>query len=132
TIPDAKERALKILEFSSMPGTSRHHWGTDIDFNSFENSYFAQGKGLKEYQWLDQNAARFGFCQTYSEKGESRPTGYNLEKWHWSYLPVAQALTKFAAQHLKDEDIQGFAGAETAPSIGVVERYILGINPACK
>ncbi|MEO1715087.1 MAG: M15 family metallopeptidase, partial [Bacteroidota bacterium] len=44
TIPDPKARALKILEFSSMPGTSRHHWGTDIDFNSFENSYFAKGK----------------------------------------------------------------------------------------
>lgn len=132
TIPAAKPRALKILEFSSMPGTSRHHWGTDIDFNSFENSYFTKGKGLQEYQWLSQHAGSYGFCQVYTEKGENRPNGYNLEKWHWSYLPIAQELTKFAAQHLKDQDIQGFAGAEAAPSIGVVERYILGIDPSCQ
>jgi len=40
TIADARLRALKILEYSSMPGTSRHHWGTDIDLNAFENSWF--------------------------------------------------------------------------------------------
>ena len=45
-------RAKKILEYSSMPSTSRHHWGTDIDLNSLNNSYFNTGKGLKTYQWL--------------------------------------------------------------------------------
>ncbi len=34
TIADPSTRALKILEYSSMPGTSRHHWGTDIDLNN--------------------------------------------------------------------------------------------------
>ncbi|MEL6846748.1 MAG: D-alanyl-D-alanine carboxypeptidase family protein, partial [Bacteroidota bacterium] len=37
TTPDPVERARKILATSSMPGTSRHHWGTDIDINAFEN-----------------------------------------------------------------------------------------------
>ena len=41
----------KILLYSSMPSTSRHHWGTDIDINSLEPSYFASGKGFKEYNW---------------------------------------------------------------------------------
>lgn len=45
-------RAKKILEYSSMPSTSRHHWGTDIDLNSLNNSYFNTGKGLKTYLWL--------------------------------------------------------------------------------
>ena len=29
-----------ILQYSSAPSTSRHHWGTDIDINSFENEFF--------------------------------------------------------------------------------------------
>ncbi|MEM6771314.1 MAG: D-alanyl-D-alanine carboxypeptidase family protein, partial [Bacteroidota bacterium] len=29
--PDPADRARAILRYSSMPGTSRHHWGTDID-----------------------------------------------------------------------------------------------------
>jgi len=60
--------------------------------------------------------------------GES---GYEEEKWHWSYLPLARKLTALAKAELKDEDISGFLGAETAPEIKVVERYVLGINPAC-
>ena len=35
TIKNPTKRARKILEYSSMPGSSRHHWGTDIDLNSF-------------------------------------------------------------------------------------------------
>lgn len=34
--PNAYTRAKYILRYSAMPGTSRHHWGTDIDINSIE------------------------------------------------------------------------------------------------
>jgi len=131
TIPDPKLRALKILEYSSMPSTSRHHWGTDIDINAFTNKYFAQGKGKKEYDWLIANAASFGFCQPYTAKGEERPDGYNEEKWHWSYLPIAKKLTEQYELRLSDKDINGFLGAETATDIEVVRKYVLGINRAC-
>ncbi|MBR9919865.1 MAG: M15 family metallopeptidase [Bacteroidetes bacterium] len=131
-VPDPVERALKILEYSSMPGTSRHHWGTDIDINDFENAYFESGQGLQEYQWLQANASTFGYCQVYSEKGPDRPNGYNMEKWHWSYLPVARELTAFAERQIKDTDITGFKGAEAAAKIGVIEKYVLGIAPVCK
>ena len=73
TIKDETQRAIRILEYSAMPGTSRHHWGTDIDLNAVNNSYFTKGKGLKEYEWLRANAASFGFCQPYSPKGAKRP-----------------------------------------------------------
>lgn len=132
TTPPNAERAKKILLYSSMPGTSRHHWGTDIDLNSFSNKYFESGKGLKEYEWLQANAAQYGFCQSYSPKGAERPHGYEEEKWHWSYLPIAQPLTNLAKAQLKDEMISGFQGAATATEIGVVEKYVLGINPSCK
>ncbi|MCB0585460.1 MAG: M15 family metallopeptidase [Phaeodactylibacter sp.] len=129
--PNPKERALKILEYSSMPGTSRHHWGTDMDLNAFTNKYFETGEGLKIYEWLSAHAAEYGFCQPYSPKGEARPYGYNEEKWHWSFLPIAQPLTALAKEKLKDDMITGFKGAESATEIGVVEKYVLGINPEC-
>jgi len=130
--PDPKERALKILKFSSMPSTSRHHWGTDIDLNNLTNAYFEKGEGLKVYTWLQANAADFDFCQPYTAKDAGRPFGYNEEKWHWSYLPVAQPLTYKAARELNDEMISGFMGSEVAGEIDVVEKYVLGINPECK
>lgn len=129
--PNPRERALKILEYSSMPGSSRHHWGTDMDLNALNNEHFESGQGLKTYQWLVDNAPGFGFCQPYSPKGENRPYGYNEEKWHWSYLPVARQLTQLAREKMKDEMIQGFKGAETAREIGVVEKYVLGISADC-
>jgi LAS superfamily LD-carboxypeptidase LdcB len=57
------EKASDIMKYSSMPGTSRHHWGTDIDMNSLENSYFTSGEGKKMYEWLLKNAATYGFYQ---------------------------------------------------------------------
>ncbi len=130
--PDPKERALKILKFSSMPSTSRHHWGTDIDLNNLTNEFFEKGEGLRIYTWLQENAADFGFCQPYTPKDAGRPFGYNEEKWHWSFMPVAQPLTHKAAKDLRDSMITGFEGAEVAAEIGVVEKYVLGINPKCK
>ena len=126
--PDPKQRALKILRFSSMPGSSRHHWGTDIDLNNFENSWFAEGKGLDMYKWLQANAPGYGFCQPYSE---GRPHGYFEERWHWSYMPVSTKLTLYAKENLKDSMIEGFLGSETAKEIGIVEKYVLGISEDC-
>ncbi len=131
TTPDPVRRALKILKWSSMPGTSRHHWGTDIDLNNLNNDYFEKGEGLEIYNWLVKNAPNYGFCQPYSPKGTTRPHGYNEEKWHWSYLPLAKKLTDQARIRLKEELITGFKGAETAQPIGVVEKYILGISEDC-
>src|SRR5258708_4181049 len=69
------ERARTILLYSSMPGTSRHHWGTDMDLNSLENSYFEKGEGQKVYEWLTAHAGEYGFCQPYTSKVAGR-TGY--------------------------------------------------------
>lgn len=128
--PDPVQRALKILRYSSMPGTSRHHWGTDIDLNNFTNRFFEHGEGLILYDWLQANADTYGFRQPYTAKDSLRQEGYNEEKWHWSFYPVSDILTEYASTHLKDSMIQGFLGDETAEQIHVVEKYILGINPA--
>ncbi len=131
-VPDPVERAKIILRYSAMPGTSRHHWGTDIDLNSVNNSYFETTKGKKVYQWLKEHASRFGFCQTYTAKNDQRPGGYEEEKWHWSYLLSAKKFLKQYEQKISYSDISGFPGAEAAKELNVIKEYVLGINPACK
>ncbi len=132
TIKDETERARTILRYSSMPGTSRHHWGTDMDLNSLENNYFNSAEGKKIYEWLKKNAATFGFCLPYSVKNENRPNGYEEEKWHWSYEPLSSVLLKEYSQKIKTENISGFLGAETAAKLNIIEYYVKGINPECR
>ena len=125
------QRALRILEFTAMPSASRHHWGTDIDINEVNPSYWASMRGEREYKWLVENAPKFGFCQVYSA---NRQTGYKEEKWHWSYLPIARNLTNEYQKQILDSDITltEFTGAETAITTRFIENYVLGINPECK
>jgi LAS superfamily LD-carboxypeptidase LdcB len=125
------KRAKKILEYSSMPTTSRHHWGTDIDLNSLNNSYFDNGKGKKEYEWLLKNAKDFGFYQVYTNKTKGR-TGYNLEKWHWSYLPLASRYLKYYNENITYKDISDFKGSELAEQAKMITEYVNGISSQAK
>lgn len=132
TIPDPKRRAIKILEFSSMPGTSRHHWGTDFDLNSLSNAYFNTRDGKRIHDWLTLHAPEYGFCQVYSDKREDGRTGYEEEKWHWSYLPVASWYLKQYPSDVGYERLTGFEGAEAAKDIDVIRNYVQGISSECK
>lgn len=85
------QKALSVLRYSSFPGTSRHHWGTDIDFNNLSPSYWQSGEGAKIHRWLTKNAPAYGFCQTY---GYHRSGGYAQEDWHWSHMPTANQYYK--------------------------------------
>lgn len=127
----AIDRAKKILEFSSMPTTSRHHWGTDMDLNNLNNSYFEKGQGKKEYEWLIKNGNNYGFYQVYTYKNTGR-TGYNLEKWHWSYLPLANAYLNYYNENIKYKDISGFKGAELASQLTIIKSYVNGISEKAK
>jgi D-alanyl-D-alanine carboxypeptidase len=129
TIKDLKERARLILLYSSMPSTSRHHWGTDMDLNNLNNDYFLTGEGLKIYQWLTTHAASFGFCQPYTSKERGR-TGYEEEKWHWSYLPLSGEFLESYKKQVTYKDIKGFTGAEAAKPMAVIKNYVGGV--ACK
>jgi zinc D-Ala-D-Ala carboxypeptidase len=131
-VADPVERAKAILRYSSMPSTSRHHWGTDLDLNSLENSYFDSGTGKKLYEWLQAHAAEYGFCQPYSAMGPERPKGYQEERWHWSYMPVSTKFLKAYRATAKLEDINGFLGSETATPLNVIQDYVSGIAPPCR
>lgn len=131
TIPDSLQRFQKILEYSAVPGTSRHHWGTDIDLNAATPEYFETAEGEKVYDWLTENAATYGFCQPYTAKDESRLTGYNEEKWHWSYLPLSKTFTEEYKSLVTSDDISGFDGDENVSKMDLIDDYVLGINKEC-
>lgn len=120
--------AQKILRYSSMPGTSRHHWGTDFDLNSLEPAYFNTGKGKKEYDWLREHASAFGFYQPYD--GDPNRSGYQEEKWHWSFFPLSSYYLSTYIALTKPSDIHGFKGAQTAEKINIIQKYVEGVAPA--
>jgi len=125
------KRAKKILEHSAMPSTSRHHWGTDFDLNSFTNSYFEKGRGKKEYEWLLKRANSYGFYQVYTDKTTGR-AGYNLERWHWSYMPLASKYLSYYNIHIDYSDIIGFKGSELAKELQIIPNYVNGISEKSK
>ncbi len=92
------ERMRAILAWSALPGTSRHHWGSEIDL--FDNSALAPGWRVEllpwEYatggpffpltEWLAKEAANYGFFRPYRVfQGGVQP-----EPWHYSYAPVSE------------------------------------------
>lgn len=121
------EKARKILQYSAMPGTSRHHWGTDFDLNSVEPEYFETSEGLELFEWLKSNASGFGFYQPYTPKDENRPLGYEHEPWHWSYLPLSKGYLKLYQEIIDFEDIIGFEGDFLVQSLNMIEQYVKGI-----
>lgn len=125
------DKVRDILKYSSMPGTSRHHWGTDVDFNSVDLAYFAGSEGKKLYEWLVKNAVKFGFSQTYTNKSDGR-TGYEEEKWHWSYIPVSGKLLAAYNAQITYSDIVGFSGSNSAQESQCIELYVNGIANSLK
>ncbi len=138
-VSSRKKRAKRILQFSSMPGTSRHHWGSDIDIlpslsASLTNSTFERGRGLKLYQWLRKNAIRFGFCQPYrlhplKRNGQKFASGYQEEKWHWSYKPLALVYFKQYKKHIHRLKPKDFLGSQAAGNF--YQDYVLNVHPEC-
>lgn len=128
TVKDPLERARMILQYSSMPGTSRHHWGTDFDINSLNPAYYRSGQGKKIYEWMLANAPDFGFCLVYTE---GRDGGYQWEPWHWSYRPLAAPMLRDWNRLYKEKKIQSsFAGSESA--FHLAPEYVNTIGAACK
>jgi len=120
-----------ILKYSAVPGASRHHWGTEIDFNNANPQYFNTEEGKEVYDWMSKNAWEYGFCQPYTVKGLDRPTGYDEEKWHWTYLPLSIGFTEDYKSLVTEADIKGFEGDQYVSQENLIDNYVLGINPKC-
>jgi hypothetical protein len=105
-----KDRIAIILQFSSLPGVSRHHWATEVDLNSTEvadwqpataskpeGAFFALG------QWLQANASKVGLIQSFTA---GRSGGYHEEAWHYSYAPISLGLrTRYNQQVSLQTDV---------------------------
>ena len=87
----------KIIEYSTIPGTSRHHWATDIDVidgnakqpkNVLNEEHFhGNGAFCKLKEWMDKHAESFGFYLVYTNNGNRK--GFKYEPWHYSYKPFS-------------------------------------------
>ena len=127
---DSISAVKEIMKYSSMPSTSRHHWGTDVDLNSLENSYFEKGEGKKIFDWLVANAFKYGFHMTYDNQEETKRTGYKMEKWHWSYMPISKKFLIQFNEYIKCENISSFKGSKFAchKDVDVIKNFVNGIN----
>lgn len=127
---DSISAVKEIMKYSSMPSTSRHHWGTDIDLNSLENSYFEKGEGKKIFDWLVANAFKYGFHMTYDNQEETKRSGYKMEKWHWSYMPISEQFLIQFNDYVNCENISSFEGSKFAchPKVDVIKNFVNGIN----
>ena len=123
---DDSTKVRSIMRYSSMPGTSRHHWGTELDFISAETDYWTIGEGLRIYNWLCANAHKFGFFQPYT--ADPARTGYAEERWHWSYAPLSKPYLEAYRQKITAEDISGFSGSYLVDSLGIIQSHVFGIS----
>lgn len=131
---DPQQIADEILKYSSMPGTSRHHWGTDIDITSVSSEYFQNDKkGIILYKWLQDNLPKYGFCQAFNE---GRHGGYQPEEWHWSYKPIASQYIKQYKAILENEpniitQVLNFIGHDKIDLERLIKEYVLTVNTEC-
>ena len=127
-----EEKATEILKYSAMPGTSRHHWGTDLDFNSVENDYFKTARGTKEFVWMHLTAEKFGFCRPYCDNFSRGYKGYQEEQWHWSFAALSKKFLRKYLTDIRYNDLSAFDGSHTAEKLNVIENYVEAISNKCK
>lgn len=84
----AGQSDAQIFKVSSAPGYSEHHTGYALDFEPINHSF----GNTKAYAWLRQNAARYGWEQSFTPEAV-RNTRVAVEEWHWKYKgsPTAKA-----------------------------------------
>jgi len=92
----------KIIQYSTIPGTSRHHWGTDLDIidstkgipsNPLSETHFNKGGRMHNFKnWLDENSEKFGFYLVYTNAPDRK--GFAYEPWHFSYRPLSLKMLK--------------------------------------
>ncbi len=77
-----EEEAKELTEmFIAPPLNSEHSLGLAVDLNSLSQSF----EDTKEFEWLVENCATFGFILRYP-KDKVAVTGYSYEPWHYRFV----------------------------------------------
>jgi len=82
-----KEKGLEYaLDCSAKPGHSEHQTGLAVDVEGSNRDYdnFIDSK---EYNWMKDNAHKYGFILRYP-KGKEHITGFKFEPWHYRYVGI--------------------------------------------
>lgn len=77
----ARDGQAEADTYSARPGHSEHQTGLALDLNTIDISF----ENTAEYEWLRENAHKYGFIIRYPE-GKEHITGYQYEPWHLRYL----------------------------------------------
>ncbi len=133
-----------ITTYAPIPGTSRYHWGTEIDVVDLaidmphgylidEENYIEDGIFYHLTQWMEQNATKFGFYQPYTN--DSYRKGFAFEPWHYSYRPAATKIIKqininALTEKIRQQDIDGLSNIPSSYLPNYLEEYVFGVNKA--
>ncbi|WP_298549178.1 M15 family metallopeptidase [uncultured Aquimarina sp.] len=132
----------KIIEYSTIPGTSRHHWGTDMDIVDgsvkqpksvlLEKHFHNEGPFTRFKTWMDHNANDFGFYLVYTNKKGRK--GFKYEPWHYSYAPSSVPMLKeFKKLDIKSELQKTVLMGSSNFTSEFIQQYmdqnVLDINP---
>jgi LAS superfamily LD-carboxypeptidase LdcB len=137
------EKVQAILTYSALPGTSRHHWGTDIDIydkNAVPADYqlqlvpseYTSGPFIQLSKWIMANSTKFGFYLPYQNDN----AGVAPEPWHLSYQPLSlqyqsmlQQNPQWLIDYLSTSDIGG-KQAIIDNIEQILSHYVFNITPA--
>jgi len=132
----------KIIEYSTIPGTSRHHWGTDIDLIDgtpkvtgdvlVPSKFYGTGPFCKFKEWMDVHANSFGFYLVYTDAPKRK--GFKHEPWHYSYAQLSISyLKKYkeldVKRILQEDQLVGSSYITSAFIDQYIQENILDINP---
>lgn len=138
---DPLEAIDKIIEYSTIPGTSRHHWGTEVDivdgYRKVEGDVlvaekFEAGGPYEDLKnWMDENANTFDFYLVYTD--EPKRKGFKYEPWHYSFAPISMPmLTEFRRKNimqlLQQEEFLGCEHFTNGFIKNYIQNNILDIN----
>jgi D-alanyl-D-alanine carboxypeptidase len=82
-----------VDRFVAKPGYSEHQTGLSFDVGSKTSNIFLNSK---EYQWMLDNAYKFGFIHRFSKQHEDI-TGFRSEPWHYRY--VGKKIAKYIQEN---------------------------------
>ena len=123
----------KIIEYSTVPGTSRHHWGTDVDIvdgyrkvdgDVLDPAKFGAGGPYEDFKkWMDENSKVFDFHLVYTD--DPKRKGFKYEPWHYSFAPLSvPMLTAFRSKNIMlILEQETFLGSEHFTN-GFIKNYI--------